>query len=242
MHDSAFKVNSSFVSERINKIRFIESENCLEPDAFVSGSSEGKIKLFKLIPIEFSDVEENDFTQKAVAKLAVDGDITGLEIVDHNNFVVSSGAGVSCIYLNRDLESNNLQQNFRFKDLHKFKINDPALCTGLSVFEDTIATIGEDGTVNLLSLSAQKVLMKLEDVDSVTPTAVNFINYKELITGNRLGIMNSYDLRSGTKEPTAVFPVSCDDEKKSNGVTCITNHPTQQHIVSRYFSVTFTAF
>lgn len=234
MHDSAFKVNSSFVSERINKIRFIDNENCLEPDIFVSGSSEGKVKLFKLIANELSDEDESDYTPKAAAKLAVDGDITGLEIVDHNNFVVSSGSGVSCVYLNRDLEKNNLHENFRFGDLHKFKTNDPAVCTGLSVFEDSIATIGEDGTINLLSLSAQKILMKLEDSDSVTPTAVNFINYKELITGNRLGILNSYDMRSGSKEPSAVFPISCEDEKKPNGVTCIANHPTQQHIVSLF--------
>jgi len=30
MNKSMFKVNSSFVSERISKIRFIENENCLE--------------------------------------------------------------------------------------------------------------------------------------------------------------------------------------------------------------------
>lgn len=233
MNDSLFKVNSSFVSERINKIRFIDNENCLEPDLFVSGSSEGKVKLWKLIKNEFSDEVESDYTPKAAAKLLTDGDITGIEVVDHNNFAVSSGSGVSCVYVNRDIERNNIRENFRFKDVHKFKTGDPALCTGLSIHEDSIATIGEDGKIGIMSLNAQKILLELDHVDSVTQTTVNFINYKELLTGNRLGIMKSFDLRSGSAEPTATFPISCEDEKKSNGVTCIANHPTQQHIVSK---------
>lgn len=233
MNDSIFKVNSSFVSERINKVRFLESDNFQEPDLFVSGSSSSNIALWKLVNNEFSDEMENDYTPKAVAKFKLTGDVTGLEIVDFNNFAVAAaGSGVSCIHINRDLEGNNLYENFRFKNLHKFKTGDPALCTGLSVFEDNICTIGEDGRVGVLSLQSQKVLMELENVDSVTQTAVNFVNNKELLTGNRLGIMKSFDLRSGSKEPTAIFPISCEDEKKSNGVTCIANHPTQQHIVS----------
>src|SRR5690349_12487362 len=110
MNDSTFKVNSSFVSERINKIRFIESDNCLEPNIFVSGSS-GNVKLWKLVKNEFSDDIESDYTPKAMSKLAVKGDVTGLETVDHNNFVVSSGSGVSCIWINRDIERNNLREN-----------------------------------------------------------------------------------------------------------------------------------
>lgn len=242
MNDSTFKVNSSFVSERINKIRFIENDNCLEPELFVSGSSESKVKLWKLVKNEFSDDIESDYTPKTISKLAVKGDVTGLEVVDLNNFVVSSGSGVSCVWINRDLERDNLRQSFRFDNLHKFKTGDAALCTGLSIFEDSIATIGEDGKVAVSSLNDQKIVTELEDVDSVTQTAVNFINYKELFTGNRLGIMKSFDLRSRAKEPSATFPISCEDEKKSNGVTCITHHPTQQHIVSRSYLNNFQVF
>lgn len=82
-----------------------------------------------------------------------------------------------------------------------------------------------------MSANSQKVVATLENTDSVTQTAIRFINYKELITGNRLGIMKSFDLRSGHKEPTAIFALSCEDEKKCNSVTAITHHPTQQHII-----------
>lgn len=230
MNESIFKVNSSFVSERISKIRFIDNENCLEPDLFAS-CSEKNIKLWKLVRNEFSDEVESDYTPKCIAKIIVDGDVTGLEVADHNNFAVSSGSGISIISV-RDIERNNLRENHRFKNIHKFKTGDPALCSDISIHEDTICSIGEDGRIAVLSLSGQKIVTELEDVDSVTQTAVNFINYKELLTGNRLGIMKSFDLRSGLKEPTATFPISCEDEKKSNSVTSIGNHPSQHHIVS----------
>lgn len=234
MNDGVFKVNSSFVSERINKIRFVEDGGCNEPEFFLTGSSEYKnnVKLFNLVKNEFSDEVENEFTPKAVAKLSVDGEVTGLEIVDNKNFMVSSGSGVSLIWINRDIEKNNLNETSRFQNLHKFKTGDPALCTGLSIHDDSVATIGEDGKISVVSLSSQEIQMELEEADSVTQTAIRFINYKELITGNRMGIMKSFDLRSRQKEPTAIFAVQSEDEKKSNGVTCIANHPTQQHIVS----------
>jgi len=43
MNDSFVKINSSFVSERINKIRFVEEKQPqLEPTNFFSASSESK--------------------------------------------------------------------------------------------------------------------------------------------------------------------------------------------------------
>lgn len=228
MHDSTFKINSSFVSERINKIRFIGGESGNEDRDFVSGGS-GDVKLWNLVKNEFSESHEFDYVPKAISKVTVQGEVTGLEVIDSNSIVCSSGSSVTCIY--RDLDRNDIRENFRFGGLHKFKNNETALCTGLSVFEDSVSTIGEDGRITILSLVNQKIYIELENADSVTQTAVNFINYKEMLTGNRLGIIKSYDLRTGLKEPSGIFPISCEDEKKSNAVTCIANHPTQQHII-----------
>lgn len=87
-----------------------------------------------------------------------------------------------------------------------------------------------DGKLVVSSFSQQRIIVELE-ADSVTQTAVDFISYKELLTGNRMGVLKSFDLRSGDKEPSTTFPISQYDDKKSNGVTTITHHPTQQHIV-----------
>lgn len=235
MNDSFVKINNSFISERINKVRFIEEEHQnTEPTFFISGGSseiKNNLKLWKLIQNEFADETDNEFVPKATAKHTLNGDITGVEVLDHNNFVVSAGSSVSLMWINRDQERNNLKENNRFENIHKFKTGDAALCTGISVFDENISSIGEDGRINVISANSQKIITVLEDTDSVTQTAVRFVNYKELITGNRLGIMNTFDLRSGNKKPTATFAVSCEDEKKCNAVTSITHHPTQQHII-----------
>jgi nuclear pore complex protein Nup43 len=238
MNESFVKINKSFISERVNKIRFIEEEQAiLEPTKFLTGSSENKsnnLKLWKLVRNNYAEEDnddDNDVVPKAMAKLSLDGEVSGIELIDHNNFAASAGSSISLIYINRDQERNNLRENRRFENIHKFKNGDAALCTGISVFDENISSIGEDGRINLISATTQKIITSLEDTDSVTQTAIRFVNYKELITGNRMGVMNSFDLRSGNKKPTATFAVSCEDEKKCNGVTSITHHPTQQHII-----------
>lgn len=47
-----------------------------------------------------------------------------------------------------------------------------------------------------------------------------------------MGLIKMFDIRSDTSSPAASFLISCDDDKKSNGVTCLTHHPTQKYIVN----------
>lgn len=226
MNESFVKINSSFVSERLNKIRFIEEDQPeLEPNNFITASSDN-LKLWTLIKNDYADEIENEFIPKAIAKMELDGQgLTGLENIDRNHFALSSGGSVSIIIrIKKDNENSKLRELFKFKNLH-------TLCTGISIFDDSISTIGEDGKINVLSVNNQKVIAELNKTDSVTQTSIRFINYKELITGNRMGIMKSFDLRSGNKEPTATFAISCEDEKKCNAVTSLAHHPTQQHIL-----------
>lgn len=135
MNESVVKINSSFVSERINKIRFIEEDQTqLEPTRFISVSSESKnnVKLWKLLRNEYADEAENEFIPKVVSKLSLQGeDTTGLEVIDHNNIAVACGSNVYILYLNRDADRNNLRENFKFPNIHRFKTNDLALCTGM---------------------------------------------------------------------------------------------------------------
>ena len=256
MNDSLVKINSSFVSERINKIRFVEEEQQqLEPTNFLTASSEIKnnVKLWKLARNKYADeFIENEYTPKVISKLTLDGEeTTGLEIIDHNNFAVSCGSSVFLIYINRD--ANIIRQNFKFSDIHSFETTGSALCTGMqhiflihyfffliiflpifklgiSVSGENISSIGEDGRINILSANSQKVVTTLENTDSVTPTAVCF-NYKQLITGNRMGILKTFDLRSPKRDPSSVFEISSQDQKKCYGVTSIIHHPTQNHII-----------
>lgn len=46
-----------------------------------------------------------------------------------------------------------------------------------------------------------------------------------------MGVIKIYDSRAGTEEPQNSLQISCQNEKSSNCVNCISYHPTQNHIV-----------
>lgn len=84
--------------------------------------------------------------------------------------------------------------------------------------------------MNILSSNSCNITQSIEQADSCSMTCVSFINQKELLTGNRMGVIKMYDIRLNT-DCINNFVVSCEDDKKSNCVTCLTYHPTQNHIV-----------
>lgn len=53
------------------------------------------------------------------------------------------------INLNYGLTHESITIKHQIEQLHKYKTNVPAVCSGLSVYETNIATIGEDGRLVL---------------------------------------------------------------------------------------------
>lgn len=49
------------------------------------------------------------------------------------------------INLNYGLTHESITVKHQIEQLHKYKTNAPAVCTGISVYETNIATVGEDG-------------------------------------------------------------------------------------------------
>lgn len=58
--------------------------------------------------------------------------------------------------------------------------------------------------------------------------------FMQVFTGNRVGIINIFDVRGHENKPTNKLIISTEDDKRSNCVTCITYHPNQKHIVRIY--------
>lgn len=61
---------------------------------------------------------------------------------------------------------------------------------------------------------------------------MSLLFFEQILTGNRMGLLKMFDIRSDNKGAVATMPISCKDEKKSNGVTSIAHHPTQDYIVN----------
>lgn len=91
----AERINCSFVSEKVAKIRFVQ-EKYKQIDTFVTGgwgSDTNAIGLWKLSRDELShDDNDFDYTPKAIAKVATDGDVTGLEFLNSESIVCSTSA------------------------------------------------------------------------------------------------------------------------------------------------------
>lgn len=171
---------------------------------------------------EFVD-DDIEYVPKATATVSVQGGVTGMEFLDFNNFGVTLADGsFSLIYVNRDKDQNNLKENFKHESLHSIS------CNGLSAFDEDIATIGEDGVWHIFSTNTQQIIRTNKNADSCCLTAVTFVNRKELITGNNLGILKIFDTLQSTDKPIHNLMVSCEDEKRCNRVTCLCFHPTQQ--------------
>lgn len=132
----------SFISEKVSKIRFCQ-EQFGETDDFVTGSyygvKERAVKYWKLFKNDQLD-EDNEYTPKSIAKVVQKADVTGMEFLDFNNVAVTTSDGtLSLIYIFRDREENNLKEHIKLTNLHKYS------CSGLSILDEHIATIGEDG-------------------------------------------------------------------------------------------------
>lgn len=166
------RINCSFISEKVAKIRFVQ-EKYKQADSFVTGgwgSSTNFVNLWYLAKPE--DENECDYVPNSITKLPVDGDVTGLEFLSPDTIVCSTSANngkqrFACanliqladfcrvflsflaqllfINLSKSLTHAEIEEKHRIDNLHKFKTGVPAVCSAISVFDTNIATVGEDG-------------------------------------------------------------------------------------------------
>lgn len=75
-------------------------------------------------------------------------------------------------------------------------------------------------------------MKSFQNVDSCAISSVAFVNHNEILTGNRIGIINVFDVRNNENKSSAKLVISTEDDKRSNCVTTIAYHPNQNHVVS----------
>ncbi|KAJ8919107.1 hypothetical protein NQ315_012092 [Exocentrus adspersus] len=190
-------VHGTFVSEKINKVRW-RPDNFSHSHFFLTGSVDNDENHIKLWDFH-ENQEEDDVYPSLISSYAYDGDVTEAKV-----YIVS----------------------FVFK-CRLFWMEKPPPCTALAVYENDVATVGEDGCINLLTAQSQKVVRKLEEADSCSIHCVIFVKHNEILTSNLRGQMKVWDLRSSKEEPSITFMLSGDQVTP----TCLTYHPTQRHLI-----------
>lgn len=89
------KLYGTFVSQKVSKIRFVHEQFNVST-SFITGSwwsSSNSIDLWRLTKDEYSDGDDDhEYLPVSVAKIPVNGDVTGLEFLDKDNVAVATTA------------------------------------------------------------------------------------------------------------------------------------------------------
>ncbi|XP_044740603.1 nucleoporin Nup43 [Chrysoperla carnea] len=222
-------VHGTFISEKPSKIRW-KPEELFETQTFLTGSWDNEINNIKLWTYKVSQ-EDPDIYPFVLKTLPFKGDVTEIKFINSNTAVVSSSDGYAILIRVKNDQHGGfeLEEISRFSNLHYFNKFESSPCTGLSVYDEDIVTVGEDGRINLLNARQSRPIQVIENADSCTLKCVCFLKHNEVLTGNMRGQMKIWDIRAtqSTNTPTSTFILS--DEY--HGATCVTYHPTQRHVV-----------
>lgn len=96
---STSKLNASVISEKVSKIRWIP-EQYSAPQSFVTGNWDfalNNVRIWTYVQNDLSD-EEIEYIPKSTAKVNIAGDVTGIQFVNLDNFLVSSSTGLYFCY------------------------------------------------------------------------------------------------------------------------------------------------
>ncbi|CAH0405580.1 unnamed protein product [Chilo suppressalis] len=219
-------VQGTFVSQKINKIRWIPEEY-IEANCFFTGSWDDDVNSIKVWTLESNQEEEDIEYPRPLSEFIVDGDVTEIQFVDSTKIAVSTSNGdVKLLEISVYDKKSPLREIHSWKNLHNFGL-DQCSCTSLHILDGDIATIGEDGNVNILNSRRGEISYRIVGADSCSLHSVCFIKHTEVITGNLRGHMKIWDLRTNINKPAASFLLAGDEM----AATCILNHPTQPHII-----------
>ncbi|KAM3960917.1 nucleoporin 43 [Aphomia sociella] len=219
-------VQGTFVSQKINKVRWIPEEY-VETKCFFTGSWDDDVNSVKVWTFESPHEEEEVEYPRVLSEYTVDGDVTEIKFVDKTKIAVSTSDGdVRLLEVSAYEKQTPLRDVYAWEKLHNYGA-EQCSCTALDTFEGDIATIGEDGNINILNGRRGDISRTFKGADSCSLHSICFIKHNEVITGNIRGHMKIWDLRSTNNKPTASFLLAGDEL----AATCIVYHPTQPHIV-----------
>ncbi|XP_046653277.1 lysine-specific demethylase 8-like [Daphnia pulicaria] len=216
-------VCAKFVSKKIRKVRWQRPAafGRPNPEYFVAGSWDDEQNEVSLWNTVSPDEQNNDPIQ--VSTIPVTSDVNDISFYDTSNFFVALGNGtIMMVRIGKKLEVVH-----QWMDIHHFK-SAKAPATGIVCQSPEIASIGEDGKLNLMRMNQDKPY-KTIDADSCSLNAAVFTSQNEIFTGNSRGMIKLWDLRSTTEKPVQSTSLAEDSEV---GVTSMDRHPFQGHIVA----------
>lgn len=238
-------VNGTYVSEKINKIRW-RPDPFNNSHSFVTGSWDNDTNSIKLWDFQES-TEDSDVYPYVISNFSFEGDVTECKVTNPPSKLRLYWRTILLQFLNPDIliassslgsvfqlrvsvnerGTTDISEDVSWKNIHKFKNDETSSCTSFAVYDRDIASIGEDGSIHLLTALRKQIVRKIPDADSCSLKCIVFLKHNELLTGNLRGQMKIWDLRSSSDSPTGSFMLGGDQI----AATTLAFHPTQRHLV-----------
>ncbi|KAJ3634208.1 hypothetical protein MTP99_011112 [Tenebrio molitor] len=220
-------IHGTFVSEKINKIRW-RPDFMNDSHYFITGSWDNYQNSIKLWDFQENE-EDAEVYPFPVAECPHKGDVTEAKFLNADTFVTTSSLG--SVHLMKIVSEHGIEpvieSKINWEYIHNFPNGEISPCTSFSTYDNDVATVGEDGTINLLNSQNQNVVRKIDNADSCSIHCVTFLKHSEILTGNLRGHLKIFDIRAPKNEPTTTFMLSGTQVSP----LCLQHHPTQRHLV-----------
>ncbi|XP_050546835.1 nucleoporin Nup43 isoform X2 [Daktulosphaira vitifoliae] len=227
-----FDTFAEFVGRKINKVRW-KPEDLMTSTMFVTGSWDNEqdnvVELWGLNPEEGELT--NDFPPKLLDSIQQDGDVTQIRFLDNKYVAVSTDNGTVKLYQvigENESSKIKLSEVSSWEKLHSLGEGQKCSCKDIAICNYSMATIGEDYKINIISLNTKQVHQALEDVSSSPLTCICFLTETQVLCCNALSQIKLWDLRVDKSDITANINNFTQNQVP---VTCIAQHPSQKHFI-----------
>uniref|UniRef100_UPI00358FECB8 nucleoporin Nup43 n=1 Tax=Myxine glutinosa TaxID=7769 RepID=UPI00358FECB8 len=225
-------VFAKVVAQKVSKVRWQPGSEAVRqvPDVFATGSwddeAHNRVSLWKLGDMTVAASAERNYAgPRLLCSLDHPGDVTDLQFLDQEQLVAASSTGTVSII--RRHPNETLVIAHQWEHLHGLH-SEPSPCTSVAFNSPDIASVGEDGTLNLLRVDTGQRSRTYEKADCTALNDVAFLSTSELLTVNTIGQLKVWDVRHETCEAVRVFSMA----GSHSPLLCLDRHPMQGHVVA----------
>ncbi|XP_050420904.1 nucleoporin Nup43 [Adelges cooleyi] len=229
VHSNTF---AEFIGRKVNKVRW-KPEDLMASTMFVTGSWDNdEDNVLELWGLSSQDEDlAKDFPPKLLDSVQQDGDVTQIRFLDNKFVAVSTDRGTVKLYRiigENESPTVHIKEVTAWEELHSFEKGQKCCCKDIAVCNYSLATIGEDYKINIISLNTKQVHQAIEDVSSSPLTCICFLTETQVLCCNSLSQMKLWDLRVDKSDITADINNFTQNQVP---LTCIAQHPSQKHFI-----------
>eukprot|EP00054_Salpingoeca_dolichothecata_P014505 m.82084 g.82084 ORF g.82084 m.82084 type:complete len:355 (+) comp21027_c0_seq1:78-1142(+) len=230
---------SKFVGQKVSKVRWLPSAGSASHKALVLGAWDDKINNVSLWQVEADQKVRGPFEKppeltepNKIWSCQVHGDVTDIKDFGSKRFLASSSTG-DVHFFAADLTQPTLEKLWSWENVHQHTASDSAPCTAIACDRETVVSVGEDSSINLLSFNEPKPTRTIYGTDGITINDVAFQVSSTLVTVNASAEMQLWDIRDKSNKPSLTMrtdPLAGDEGIQS--LQAVAVHPSQPNTVA----------